>query len=167
MKQIDSYKFEIGLTDNILDQMIGYAHTDQQVIDQTSDSKRFSSLESAQKWLKKSRKYFFALSPIENENELAGIIWVEEKKLPKHLKAKYPNCNWTFGIRVYEKFRGQKLSKPFMEHAFKEFWKLEPNTDVWLTTKSTNKVAMSIYEKFGFKKIGEYNNKAYFILAAD
>ena len=50
-----------------------------------------------------------------------------------------------------------------MKKAFEEFEKLFPNESVWLSTKSFNEVAQKVYSKFGFKKVGELNNKKYYI----
>lgn len=166
-KNNQQYFVSNQLTDNYLSQMVDFAHTDQQVIDNTSDKKRFFSLETAQEWLKKAQKYFFALSPIENKKELAGIIWFEKLELPKTLKTKYPNSDWTFGIRIYEKYRGNGLAIPFMKVSFETFFKKFKNTPIWLSTNVTNQTATKLYQKFGFKKIGEENNKAYFLYELD
>jgi len=162
-KNNKEYNSTADLTNEFLEQMVSAAHTDQQIIDQTSDAKRFSSLASALEWLKKAKKYFFALTPIENKENLAGIIWFEELALPPTLKTTYPNSDWTFGIRIYQPYRSQGLALPFMKIAFKSLSELLPNQQIWLSTQLSNQVAAGLYQKFGFKKIGEVNNKAYFI----
>ncbi|MCC6711477.1 MAG: GNAT family N-acetyltransferase [Candidatus Pacebacteria bacterium] len=162
-KNNKKYKLTTELTDEFLNQMIAAAHTDQQIIDQTSDSKRFSSLASTLEWLRKAKKYFFVLSPIKNQTNLTGIIWFENLDLPPTLKNKYPNSDWTFGIRIYQPYRSQGLALPFMKIAFQNLTKILPNKQIWLSTHLSNQVAAGLYQKFGFKKIGETNNKAYFI----
>lgn len=166
-KNKDQYCIGNELNSGFLLQMIKFAHTDQQIIDHTSDSQRFSSLESAQKWLKKASKYFFTLSPIKNQNNLAGIIWFENLELPKILKDKYSTSDWTFGIRIYQSHRGNGLAFPFMQTAFKKFLQQFPHQPVWLSTQLSNQTATNLYQKFGFKKIGEVNNKAYFLYELD
>ena len=126
-----------------LTQLVSYAHTDQKVITQTSDAKRFSSLESAQKWFEKSEKIIFTLYQ-EISNELAGIIWFENLDLPAPFKKNNPGINWTFGIRIYQHHRGQGLSKPFMEACFAEFHTLRPTESVWLSTGVANTTAQKM-----------------------
>jgi|SaaInlStandDraft_5_1057022.scaffolds.fasta_scaffold104730_2 ribosomal protein S18 acetylase RimI-like enzyme len=156
----ENYIFSKKFDSSHLKQMVDYAHNDELVINQTSDAVRFSSLNSADNWLNKSKKVFFLLSPIDDKKKLAGIIWFEELNLPNSLKEK---SNWTFGIRIYKNHRSNGLAAPFMKKAFEEFEKLFPNESVWLSTKSFNEVAQKVYSKFGFKKVGELNNKKYYI----
>jgi len=154
-----NYIFSKKFDSNHLEQMVEYAHSDELVISQTSDAIRFSSINSAGDWLNKSKKVFFLLSPIDDKKKLAGIIWFENLNLPESFKEQ---SNWTFGIRIYKNHRGNGLAKPFMKKSFEEFEKLFPNEVVWLSTQSSNEVAQNVYSKFGFKKIGELNNKKYY-----
>lgn len=162
-KNKDQYFVGKQLTNEFLLQMVEFAHTDQQIAAHTSDTQRFSSLENAQEWLKKAQKYFFTLYPVKNRNNLAGIIWFEKLTLPPTLEAQFPHSDWTFGIRIYQPHRGNGLALPFMKTAFKEFLQQFPYQPVWLSTQLNNQAAINLYQKFGFKKIGEVNNKAYFL----
>lgn len=152
------------LTKDFLSQLVTYAHTDQQVISQTSDANRFSTIDTAELWLKKTKKSFYLLTAKSDPNNLAGVIWFEELKLPEIFAEKY-NINWTFGIRVYEKHRSQGLALPLMQVAFKDFLQQLKDKKIWLSTKISNATASSLYEKFGFKKIGEYQGKNYYIFS--
>jgi len=163
-KNGDQYLLTNNLTTNFLQQLVDFAHTDQQVMTQTSDPSRFTSLTTAQTWLKKTQKKFYLLSPTTEPTSLAGVVWFEMLPLPTQFQEKF-QVDWTFGIRVYEKHRHRGLAIPLMEKAFSDFLPNLTNKKVWLSTKTTNSTASSLYEKFGFKKIGELNNKAYYIFS--
>ena len=55
----ENYIFSKKFDSSHLKQMVDYAHNDELVINQTSDAVRFSSLNSADNWLNKSKKVFF------------------------------------------------------------------------------------------------------------
>ena len=58
------------------------------------------------------------------------------------------------GIIVREDFRGLGLGEILIDYAIRESKKLKNKTKIILSCFSTNKIALSLYKKLGFEKIG-------------
>lgn len=160
----EQFSLWLGLNNHHQQAVIEATKHDQMIINNTGDAERFSSLEKLTDWLSGNR-LFYILTPKEKPNELAGLIWFSaedlREELANQLEAK---TDWTFAIRLYEQARGQHLSTPFMQQAFKYFWQDHPEQPVWLSTQADNELAKKIYQKYGFKLIGELANRAYYLL---
>ncbi len=58
------------------------------------------------------------------------------------------------GIIIREDFRGLGLGEILIDYAIRESKKLKNKTKIILSCFSTNKIALSLYKKLGFEKIG-------------
>ncbi len=58
------------------------------------------------------------------------------------------------GIIIREDFRGLGLGEILIDYAIRESKKLKNKTKIILSCFSTNKIALSLYKKMGFEKIG-------------
>ncbi|MBT4124678.1 MAG: hypothetical protein HN981_02075 [Candidatus Pacebacteria bacterium] len=164
-KSSQKYTLSLGITEKQLQKVVNYAQNDPLIIAQTSDPSRFSSLTRAYEWIEKEEKVFFTISPEKNLDQLSGIVWFEKSPLPApYSTVTNPEDSWTFGIRIYESARGNKLSFPFMDEVFKKFWELHPKKSVWLSTRKTNLIAQKIYKKFGFTKLGTIPDKVVYLI---
>jgi len=159
-----NYQISEGLSDEDFAQIIVFAKTDSIVAEQTSDAHRFENKETAQSWLQKNNKKFYTLHKT-NDHILAGIIWFEPLTIPDQFINDYPDCRWTFAIRIYKNARGEGLSIPFMKTCFADFWQKNPNKTVWLSTRINNSIPQHIYEKFGFKQIGINQERTFFAIS--
>jgi ribosomal protein S18 acetylase RimI-like enzyme len=152
--------FKKGITGHQATQLVEFSQTDPLVIKFTRDPKRFNNIETFNKW--RRGKIIYTL---ENpEKDLLGIIWFQKAKTTHS-----PLATFTFAIRVYPPARGKGLAFSFMEKSFDAFYKTGTFTKsktngVWLSTKKSNKKAISLYKSFGFKKIATDGNTEYFIL---
>lgn len=164
-KSSQKYILSLGITDDQLQKVVNYGQNDPLIIAQTSDQKRFSSLTRAYEWIEKEEKIFFTLSPENDSEQLSGIVWFAKSPLPTPYNTVTNSAeSWTFGIRLYESSRGNKLSFPFMKETFKKFWELHPKQSVWLSTRKTNFIAQKIYKKFGFTKLGTIPEKVVYLI---
>ena len=108
----------------------------------------------------------YTLTPKDSPNVLSGFIWFVQMDLPEEIASQTDQqTNWTFAVRLYENARGKRLSYPFMDQAFKEFWQENPDEIIWLSTGKDNAIAKKIYEKFGFQKIADTEDRSYYLLS--
>jgi len=143
-----------GIIDCQIDQLIEYSHTDPNVKKFTSDPTRFQNRNTFNKWLEQGRLIY---TLIDKQNNLLGIIWFGQKEPPIQMDA-----NFTFAIRIFGPARGQGLSQIFMKTAFVDLLKNQAKSKItgfWLETSVDNFAAIHTYEKFGFKKIDQKENK--------
>ncbi len=155
MKEIypSGWKVSLKISDLQISQLICYATTDDAIKRYTSDSSRFSDMDSFNKWLSKGRKIYALSDKIGN---LAGIIWFGEKNIPEANlidDTQKDDYDTTFAIRMYGWARGKGLAKSFMEDCFKDFTEKYGNKGIWLEVSCDNKPAIALYEKFGFSRI--------------
>lgn len=144
---------EQGILDCQIDQLIQYSHSDPEVLKFTSDSTRFTDKSAFQQWQQQGR-IIYTLSDL--QKNLLGIIWFGQKDPPINL-----NANFTFAIRIYGPARGQGLSQEFTKITFDDLLKNQKNshiTAIWLETKQKNFAAIHVYQKFGFKKVKNYQD---------
>ena len=142
-----------GILDCQIDQLIEYSSTDPEVKKFTSDPKRFADKKSFFAWQQQGRIIY---TLVDNYKNLLGIIWFGQKDSPlKNLSA-----NFTFAIRIYGSARGQGLSQDFMKTAFADLQKNHQDSQItgfWLETHQDNLSAIHVYQKFGFKIVGQEN----------
>jgi len=148
-----------GILDCQVDQLINFSHTDPQV-QGTSDPKRFFDRQSFNQWLEQG-KIIYTLT--DNSKNLLGIVWFSQKEAPVKTKA-----NFTFAIRIYGPARGQGLSYDFMKITFDDLVNRSSDKSkivgFWLETSVDNIPAIKTYEKFGFQKISQKDNRIVMIL---
>ena len=143
-----------GIIDCQIDQLIEYSHTDPDVKKFTSDPTRFQNRTAFNKWLEQGRIIY---TLIDKQNNLLGIIWFGQKEPPIQMDA-----NFTFAIRIFGPARGQSLSQIFIKTAFIDLLKNQIKSKItgfWLETSVDNFAAIHVYEKFGFQKIAQKENK--------
>jgi len=140
-------KFQKGISEKQIGQLIEYSSTDELVGKFTHDRERFGSREAFGEWLKKGRDIKVMTN---DKGDLLGIFWYGFKEMPLGDK----NYDTTFAIRIYGEARGKGLGLDFMKKSLKE-------RGIWLKISDDNLAAKALYFKFGFRQVSEpdENNK--------
>jgi len=135
--------------------VIYYSSHDPLIEKFTSDKERYKNLKVFKKGLSK-REYY---SLLDDNNDLAGIIWFTKKSIPdiyKKYKLDKNIYGFTVALRIYQSFRGKGLSNPFLNEAIMRFKKSALNKGnkykLWLLTGKDNLPAQKTYIKSGFIK---------------
>lgn len=160
-----------GIDESLINQLINYANNDTLVKKFTSDAKRFKDIYSFNFWLNKGRSVYVLT---DDRESLAGVIWYGESEMPtdrEFISKINPKIyGVTFAIRVYDRARGKKLARQFMDKVFKAFmdsikYNKIKNKGFWLETSEDNIPAIVLYERFGFSKVTkpDINNKVLMI----
>ncbi len=174
----EEYKYEFliiseELAPNQIVQLIKHSASDPLINRHTSDGARFKDKESYNKWKEKKRNTYILTDASLN---LLGFIWLGKSNLPAE-RSFTENINAsdygiTFAIRVYEPARGKNVALRFMEDSVKRFKESDVylgalKKGVWLEVSFDNKAAVRVYEKFGFKKITEPDEKRKILMVLD
>lgn len=149
-----------GILDCQIDQLINFSNSDPEIKKFTSDQIRFHDLTSFKKWLEQGR-IIYTLT--DQKHNLLGIIWFGQKEPPLKCSA-----NFTFALRIYSQARGKGLSQNFMKLSFQDLLKNQKKHQIsgfWLATAKNNYAAIHVYEKFGFKSIGQHHHENIMYLA--
>jgi hypothetical protein len=101
------------------------------------------------------------------------IVYLNNKKCGKYSLNCFNNDNfiWLTNFKIYEKFRGQHLSKKILTYIVNtlkqgiSFWNEEPKKFdyIILCTNKDNTIAINLYKSFGFKEFKEDWMLDYFI----
>lgn len=161
---MDNFLIKNGISNWQIQQLINLTNTDDDIKKFTSDQKRFSSIEAFEEWKKKDRSIYILTN---DQEELLGIFWLGEKKLPEADYDKSFDRNKfgiTFGIRIYGEARGKGMASNFMNEAINRFkdskiYNEIPKKGIWLETKVHNLAAIKLYTKFGFKVVSLANER--------
>lgn len=143
-----------GILDCQIDQLINFSNSDPDIKKFTSDPIRFKNRQAFNQWLEHGRIIY---TLIDQKNNLLGIVWFSQKESPLKLAA-----NFTLAIRLYGLARGQGLSQVFLKTAFDDFINHKNKQKIsgfWLQVSIDNLAAIRTYEKFGFNKLGQTDNK--------
>ena len=128
---------------------------------------------SYKRWKEKKRNVYILTDVNQN---LLGFIWLGKSDLPSERSFTEnidPNdYGITFAIRVYEPVRGKNIALRFMEDVVKRFKESDVYSSVskkgmWLEVSLDNKVAIRVYEKYGFKRITEPDEKGKVLMILD
>lgn len=152
---LGQYQIKKGLTESQIDQLINYSLEDPD-LKYTSDASRFKDRVGFDEFSTHILAYY---SLVDESDNLAGIVWFDDfvvKELPK-------GYGISIAIRLYGQARGKGLALPFAEKAIEDFktsqhYKSHPNPKLWLAVSPDNSPAIKVYEKIGFKKIGQLDN---------
>lgn len=148
-----------GITEKQIEELLTYSSSDEQVIAQTSDPKRFKNRAAYDEWLKKERS-IYTLS--HKDGSLLGIIWYGTQAIPRDkdftIELNHEDFGITFAIRLYRNARGQKLSNPFMKSAWEKYstsedYEKQTAKGVWLETSNDNLSAVNTYRRFGYQHV--------------
>ena len=158
--------FAEGITSFQINQLIHYSRQDLHVRHFTSDAKRFSGTEEYYDWLKKG-KAIYTLS--NTKGDLSGIIWFAARSVPEANFTEDLNPSdyfLTFAIRMYSSVRGKGLGGDFINTALKKFKDRFMTEDlaIWLEVSEDNAPAINLYNRVGFKKVTQPNNKGKVIM---
>ena len=97
------------------------------------------------KWKKGIRNVLFAMS---NDKPIGMIVYVfEDKMKTRHLAN-------IFGVYVKKEFRGMGIGRQLIESAISMIKQNKNIIKIGLTVNPKQKAALSLYKKFGFKKVG-------------
>lgn len=137
--------FKTNIKRKQIQNLLDYSKNDPLIKKFTNDSIRFSSIKNFRTW--KSDKKIFTL--VDEKETLLGIIWFSKKQ-------KFTKIPFNFAVRIYPPIRGGGFAKYFMDTAFKRFRNTKMYRDskykgFWLSTKMSNKLAIKLYTKFGFR----------------
>lgn len=125
LESINGFDLFLWITDKNIEELINYSldKKDTELLDNTSDEKRFSSIQKVKNWYNDDNRYVFTL--VNKKWELAWIWWWRPSNLPAIKKifsqeiyneiiANKENFH-TSGIRIYPNFRGKWLAKNLLK----------------------------------------------------
>ena len=156
----EKFSLNRGITHKQALQLIEFASNDTEVIDQTSDAKRFADRASLERWLGKGGgRIIYTLA--DEQDNLCGIVWFGKEQMPKHdFIRDFDNEKYgiTFAIRTYSGARGKHVSGKFMVGAIedfikRDFYKSTSNKGIWLETGESNIKARASYEHNGWEYV--------------
>lgn len=156
----ETFYLNRGITHKQALQLIEFAAADPEVIDQTSDPKRFADRGSLERWLgKDGGRIIYTL--VDKKDSLCGIVWFGRQDIPKgDFTHDFDSENYgiTFAIRTYAGARNKGVSGRFMRGAIedftkKDFYRKTKNKGIWLETGETNSAARTAYEHNGWKYV--------------
>jgi|GEM_PF-1310969 hypothetical protein len=149
-----------GLNEDQMRQLIEYAKTDPEVMENTSDPTRFRNIPEIKEWMKK--RTIYTMNGL--DGELFGIVWFGPKPFPAEKlsdPSQLPNhheYDITSAIRMYPPTRGLYLAGEFMSKSWEAYTetaecKRNPNKNVWLEVSAGNSNAVNAYEEFGYTRV--------------
>ena len=158
---IKEYQIAEKLAEKQIEQLIEFSNSDPEILANTRDAERFKDRKGFDVWISKPKKIFVLTN---DDQDLLGIIW-----FPKSTLALDKRYGIGFAIRIYPPARGKGLSRSFTNEAIErlkqtDFYKNIPNKGIFLDSLIQNKKAHSLYEKLGFKEIGEKDGRIVMIL---
>lgn len=169
------WKIVPGLDPKYWDQLIDYSTTDELVLRNTRDAKRFKNGPAIEEWLLKGRMAYTITDP--TGEQLLGLYWFGPETIPTGKEgeevftftepinvAEYPITN---ARRIYGPLRGQRQSAAI----FREVFSLFTQTDmfiggIWTETSYDNEGVLKVDYAHGFKKVTEVNPNHKVILVA-
>ena len=140
---------EKKISEKQIEELVGYAASDEEVQENTHDKERFATYKKAQEWLSGERTVYTMTN---EKGGLLGIVWFEKLSLPDGNLTEVVDrevYSHTFAIRIYPPLRGKRLAKKFMDVCFQD----SGLKKVWLSVKQSNIPGITAYKKFGFKQI--------------
>ncbi|PID87448.1 hypothetical protein CSB07_01415 [Candidatus Gracilibacteria bacterium] len=169
LEKIGEYCFGLGIPENQIKKIIKYSNdfSDKSLQENTSDSKRFSSLDEFEKWYNYDGRFVFSL--LGENSEIIGfwqsrpskepiIKLVEDKELYNKLLSN-KNLIHTNGIRIYPNFRSKGLSRILLSLSHKYYKNIYPNSIMSVDINKENIPSQKSYEKMGYKRIGIGENQ--------
>ena len=132
-----------GISAGQISQLLSYTRKDKLIRTQTHDFDRFKTKKTFSAW-KARGKTIYTL--INRKGKLLGFIWFSKKQ--------FKNSRFTFAIRVYPPARGRKISRKFLETAYRDFKTTHKKPSLWLKTDKSNIGALKLYSRFGFRNTG-------------
>ena len=159
-----------GIDKKHIKDLIYYSKTDKKVQKYTSDSIRYKSLKSFEKYISKTKTVCYSL--VGKNNDLAGIALFRFKNIPQKRfleRISSEIFGITFAIRIYGEYRGKGLAFGFMSDVFDKFtkskdYKKKKNNKFWIMVSKDNIPAIRTYERFGFVKMTKPDEKGKFLM---
>jgi len=158
-----------GLPSNLVTKLLDYSKNDEIIKQNTSDAKRFATLEAFNEWLKKDRDIYTITD--KKKEKLMGILWFGFRPLLKekikvddiYSYLKLDNFCITVSYRLYKDLRGKRMFTKIFKEAFNHFKQSKTykelenknQNDFWLETNSDNTNSLMAMQKLGFKIIGK------------
>lgn len=117
-------------------------------------ARRFVDEQAYYTWLEQGHTVHWLLN---DNNDLAGIIWYRTKPSPVPLP-ELTDITDTFAIRLYENYIGHRLSVPFMLLSLRilrnDLLKdNKPMPGIWLETTVGNDAAIKSYTRLGYSEL--------------
>ncbi len=169
LEKIWEYCFWLWIPENQIKKIIKYSNdfSDKSLQENTSDSKRFSSLDEFEKWYNYDWRFVFSLLWENSE-----IIWfwqsrpskepiiklVEDKELYNKLLSN-KNLIHTNWIRIYPNFRSKWLSRILLSLSHKYYKNIYPNSIMSVDINKENIPSQKSYEKMWYKRIWIWENQ--------
>ena len=137
---------DMELKKELVHSLIQQSQEDDLILKNTSDKKRFNSIEAFNKWREEKKPMIYWL--VNKDNKLSGLIWFRKHKNKDKI--------WTFAIRTYNDGRGGGLSYPFMRESHRALLQdlikeHKAIKSILLETNSNNGAAIRIYKRLGYK----------------
>lgn len=168
---LDTFKnleLHFGISEKNIHALIDYSQDvdDIALQENTGDKKRFSETEKIKNWYQDEKRYVVSL--VSQTWELAAIWWGRPAQAPRisevwdselvEILEVQKNMLHTSGVRIYGKFRGQKLAAPFIEKCTRLYADIFPEEVLCVDVKEDNIPMQKVYEKTGHKKVGYGEN---------
>jgi ribosomal protein S18 acetylase RimI-like enzyme len=152
-----------GITPILMDQVVDNS-LQHHILDASPEdaTRRFKSRDTFEEWWASHDGLATYVLLANDKRDLAGLIWHRPSALPKEQitppNTQASNANHTFGVRLYEPYRGRKLAKPFMRTSLLDYMEQPEVADdfngMWLTTRSNpkNAAVQELYRSFGYER---------------
>ncbi len=145
-----------GLSDALVEKLtkLSQDESDTELMQNTSDRTRFSP-DAYDAWLSKER-YPFAL--VAEDGSLAALIWYGPEEMPTG------GAGDTIAFRSYPPYRGRGVMTDFSRFVMELHEKRRAEHQLWLATDAENVAGIRLYEKLGFVRHGEEDDRLFMVL---
>lgn len=163
LTSLKNFQLHLGIKKEHIAKLIEYSQDESDIPLQknTGDKKRFSEVSKIESWYNDNWRYLFTL--VSNEWELAGIWWWRPCKLPEISEvidtsiynyviqnSDTLHTNW---IRIYPKFRGQRIATPFVNTASMFYKDIFSNFIMSVDVHEDNIPMQKWFERAGYAKL--------------
>ena len=174
MPGIEGFEIHRGINTVLASQIIKKSREPEIVFATPRDyQSRFTDIEALDSWLNEGRQIYPLVEMV--GSDLAGIVWHGPKPFPAG--GMYPISRQpadTFGIRLYEGFRGRRLAIPFMEYCLADYVTTVAENGragefhgIWLSTQPERKKAYPLFKRFGYSEVARSDTEIIMVLLPD
>lgn len=141
----------IRVHENVLDESKDESHLDKDFKKKTGIKYRIVDTNSQEGISIYDKKWPGGSDFEKSKNAVIGLAVNNDKEILGRIRVKYTskNKNIIGGFRVYDKYKGYGIGEKLFEYAVN---KLNGN---YLGVLSDNEIAINLYKKYGFEKVGE------------
>lgn len=169
LENIGELELYLGILEEHIPKIIQYSNDlqDEGLQKNTSDQKRFSTLETLEKWYQDKNRYTFTL--VSKEGNIAGLVFyrpclppviteVWDQSLVKLLEENSDSIH-TQWARIYPAFRGQWLARSFIFTSEKYYRMIFPTGIISIDIDTENIASQKSFQKAGYQFVGYGENQ--------